>query len=101
MGYDMQPPVVGNLLRVLADLHLLRHRAVPQGDDLVFFRIVVLHAALRFFRASFFSRRMAATCHSTNWRYTAAMGARNSLRVFSNRMARRSPGSRMTTMRLR
>ena len=43
MGGDVHPPVVGDLLRFLADLHMLRHRAVSQGDDLVLLRVEVMH----------------------------------------------------------
>src|ERR1035437_1334640 len=41
---NMQPPVIGDLLRLFTDLHFLRHRTVPQGDNLEFLGIKVLHA---------------------------------------------------------
>src|ERR1035437_4087658 len=44
MRCNMQPPVVNDLLRLFTDLHLLRHGAIPQGDDFEFLGIEVLHA---------------------------------------------------------
>src|ERR1035437_9465264 len=45
MSRNMQPPIIGDLLRLFTDLHFLRHWTVPQGDNLEFLRIVVFHTA--------------------------------------------------------
>src|ERR1035437_6494855 len=43
---NMQPPVIGDLLRLFTDLHFLRHRTVSQGNDLEFLGVVVFHTAI-------------------------------------------------------
>src|ERR1035437_870518 len=45
MRRNVQPPVVNNLLWLFTDLHGLWHRAISQGDNLEFLRIVVFHTA--------------------------------------------------------
>src|SRR5664280_3736074 len=62
MRRDMQPPVVGSLIRCLAYQHGFRHRTIPQSNNLEFLRSGVTHAVLRV------SRCFASTCHFINWR---------------------------------
>ena len=48
MRRNVQPPIVGGLVRRLANEHGFRHRTFPQGNDLEFLRIEVSHGRPRF-----------------------------------------------------